>query len=78
MPEVTADTKTVPVTRSATHTPAPSPSKKIIQTFCWKGSQSEYKMGRFSERFRLLMVEEIVAVCQSESNGYVCITTFYR
>lgn len=72
----------LPQTENKTGAPvktvAPVMKNRLILSFCWKGSQSEYKMGRFSERFIKLMVDEIVAVCQSESSGYVCITVFYR
>lgn len=75
-----SDTQTVgPETRQvpAAKARAPEP-KKVIQLSTWRGSQSEYKGAKLRQWFALLMAEEIISSCQSESDGNICFTVVYR
>lgn len=51
--------------------------KKIIRCFTWRGSHNEYRM-KFQERINLLMIDELISVTQSESDGNISVTVFYR
>lgn len=52
-------------------------SKKLIAVWNWRGSHSAYRQD-LPKKFAQLMITDIVWVTQSESDGNVAITVFYR
>lgn len=64
---------------SVPEVPAPQKHhpKLPLQLFIWRGSQSQY-MTNLSIKFSNLMATEIVAMCQSESDGNIDLTIVYR
>lgn len=56
---------------------APVKTTPIILCWVWRGSQSSYR-STYGLQFAKLFVREIVSVTQSESDGNISITLFYR
>lgn len=70
----------VPVSHH-TPTPAPvvkTPQKPLARVANWRGSQSDFRMGKMAAWFSRLMAEEILAMTQSESDGNISVSLIYR
>lgn len=56
----------------------PPAGKRLLQLSTWRGTQSQFKSGAARVWFVGLMVDELIQMSQSESDGNVCISIVYR
>lgn len=54
------------------------PAKPIVRMANFRVSQNEFRMGKLSAKFAQLMVSEIIAMTQTESDGNISFTICYR
>lgn len=55
-----------------------STPKPMIRIATLRASQNEFRMGKLAVAFAKLMVTEVVAITQSESDGFISICLLYR
>ena len=60
-----------------TEVPIIQQPKKMLVVSVWRGSHNQYRI-QFREWFARLMIEDLVSMTQSESDGNISITLVYK